>query len=306
MVNLLIDDPNEPCIVRSHGQVRLAYDEKSSRPDVLVILVDCELQHFTNASPSLQSETDSNSPKHIEWLEGGQESVRDFAVDLISHVLAPFSNVVCYFAGDLHGLSGIATLLAQQFVKAKAHNLPRSALPYILVVVDTGSAIFDPIIAQKRLQNLIKEAIEQRHKPTEACDNDCWHAGFRGIHVLGLQKAWDAHTRALKFRRQLTSLAHDVHWGRRTSRYLFSALHIDALLDRAISQLCLRPSTFNFLKASRPEQFTTHELQTHIDELLGLLPSQSWLWGFAIPLLSSALVVASYPPGSHCKTVSLA
>jgi hypothetical protein len=279
----------------SHGQIRIIVDP-SGRHDAPIVYVDCELGSEASATHGHQTAKFYRT-RPIGWLQ--KEHVPNL---FISHVLYPLSNVVCYFASDLHGIQGVSKLLAHQALQGKTHTLPLCASAHVLVVMDTNSEVFDPFLAQQRLHKEIIEAM--RTSNTNSCNpDDELRSSFHSIQVLGLQKSWDDSTSALAFRRRVSALSREIHWGRRTSRHLFNGIHMDALSDSIITQFCNQKAAFNFIKASRPKYFVRNNLQLHLEELLSLLPSQSWIWQVGIPLIASALFLSSYPPGSHCKSL---
>lgn len=299
LLSHLLEKPNDSDIYASHGKVRLILDPKSTRHDAPIIYVDCELQ--SDRRPSQRAPMTSWTQHEVMWSEENDPPAQLPNI-FVSNVLRPLSNVVCYFASDLHGIQGVSNLLAYQAIRSGAQNLPRSARAHILVVMDTTSNLFDPLIAQQKLHASIKQAMTKYKDYIDTNDtDDDLRANFHSIQVLGLQKSWDHCVSSIVLRRRINSLAQEVYWGRRTSRRLFTVAHIDALADRMLARFCLDKSSINFLRVSRPNQFAYKDLHTHLGELFRLMPSQSWLWRFGIPLIASALFLASYPPGSHCK-----
>ncbi|KAF2259651.1 FabD/lysophospholipase-like protein [Lojkania enalia] len=298
LLNYMLKGSSATASTSFHGQVRLVKDTKIARSDAYVLYLDCELQG--ESSPSFDPKSTPCSPKPVSWLRAGDHTTVDLPNLLVSRVLTPLSNVVCYFAADFGGIVRVANLLAQQAVESKSHTLPGPALPHILVVVETKSPSFDPVIAQQKLHATIAEAMAVTTAPDSGYSADGnITSHFQSIQILSLHKDWDNSLRSLVLRRRLLTLAEDIQRGRRTSHHQFSVQHIDAFADRILTHFCLDKSRFSFLRASRPANFVYNEFQTHITEILSLIPSQSWLWEVIIPLIASALFLASYPPGSH-------
>ncbi|KAF2194727.1 FabD/lysophospholipase-like protein [Zopfia rhizophila CBS 207.26] len=293
----ILGRPHDTKLTDYHNQIRLLCDPKSSRDDNPLLYVDCEIQNQRPSSYFSQPAKNLGKSRPIEWMHAEDEAAQHFADILSTNVLNPLSNVVCYFASDLSGVQGVARILANQVIRPKAHNLPSSALPHVLVVVETSAKVFDHVGVEHKLRADIKS-----YANASNVDDDL-RMNFHSIQVIGMQKNWNDHVRSLALRKRLVSLAREVHWGRRTSRHLFSVSHMDALADRMLDRFCNDKSSFNFLRASRPEKFTYRDLQAHLDEVLSLMPSQSWLWCFIVPLIASALFLASYPPGSHSEAI---
>jgi hypothetical protein len=298
LLSQMLSRPPYPPSPKLHGQVCLIPDPMSAKDDVPIVYIDCELQHTSGLGPHLSSK--SSTTMSVDWLNGDEDTVDKLSDIFVSNVLVPISNVVCYFAADFQGIQGIASLLARQGTRPTPHTLPRAALPHVLVVVETESKLFDPIIAQKKLHASIIATMgdSTQHMEVDKAEED-FQSKFNSVQILGLQKTDNDKERIFALHRRLTSLAQEAHWGRRSSGYLFKGYHIDAFADRILSTFCRDKSLFNFLRVSRPKDFIHRDLQTHLDELLRICPSQTWLWSIVIPLVASSILLANYPPGSH-------
>lgn len=280
----------------AHGGIYLTYDTTNNKRDGPIVYVDCELQ--VRSGCKFDPKSAPCMPRPLGWCQS--DSATEFANLFVANVLNPLSTVVCYFAADLQGLQHVSSLLARQATRPRTHTLPHSALPHILVVVETGSDTFDPIIAQAKLQQEILDSMKQckQYSGDTVLEEDV-HSAFYSVQVLGLQKCWSDQTRQTVIRRRISSLSQEGYWRRRIGRYHFTAQHIDALADGLLQNFCQEKACFNFIRSSMPAGFLYRDLDMHLDEMLSLIPNQSWLWHFVIPLIGSALLLASYPPGSH-------
>lgn len=288
-----------------HGTVRLVPDTK--KVHVPTIYADFELQFKPHSATKSAAHTSTWNTRPLNWVEDGESNTVTVAETLVSNVIGPLSNVVCYFASDLHGVEGVSALLARQAVTLTAHKTPRAASAHILIVIDTKSKRFDTFDTQQKLHNSIKQLMkkDKEYNDDDDVEQDL-RATFHSIQVLGLQRCWNLDVSAGLLRQRLLSLSKQVYRDRMTSRHLFTAAHLDALSSRMLGNLCKGKSPFNFLRLSRPEGFAYQEdLYIHLVELLTLIPNESWLWKLVVPIVSSALILASYPPGSHCKLFSV-
>jgi hypothetical protein len=189
--------------------------------------------------------------------------------------------VICCFVSDLGGPRAVANWLAE--------------LASAVAAPDT----FDERIAANKATVHLHQALQS---------NDCILDGSPSrlnigeIEVLGLQsfKSTPACARALK--RRLLAMS-DVAMKERASDYTqFGYAHFQALTKQALSHISSDLTTpFRFAGASRPRGFTTDLLEACLTDFLHQMPSQAWLWHFVAPLITSALLLASYPPSSHSK-----
>lgn len=284
-----------------HGQIRLA-GLAGSRDSQATIFLDCEIAATT--SGNIEADHGSPSSCLCEWAY--DSSVESFSDRLYHHVLAPLSSVICYFAADLQGTDGVILTLASQSVLPRAHSLPMNALPHVLVVVETRSKSFNTEKAQTDLRTkIVQKMMELKTYTTMEDAARDLSERFRTVQVADIPKASSQAVRSTKIKKRLATLQDEVYWARRNSRYLFSAQHLDALTYRLVSNLCNTQTYFDFLRESRPLQFDYTQLKGHIDEFLTLLPGPQWLWHVLAPLIGSACCLASYPPGSHCKFISI-
>lgn len=278
------------------GHVSLIPEPRSFRSDAPRIFVDCEL-HRPQSIPQLAREAPRRS-REITWAR--QRGQTEIARAFYDSVLAPLSSVVCYFAADLGGLRGVAKLIAEQLASGLPSNrLQQDALPRVLVVVDTTTCGFDAWSAEARLQKELETALQDMENGLNNLSEVLDH--FREIRVLGLHKDSSPELRSKILLRRIASVSTSVQSARRSSRTLFASRHAYALFIKLIDNFCMRQEPFDYIKASRAAGFSAQDFPTHLKHLLDMLPSDVWLWHTVVPLVASALILASYPPGSHCK-----
>jgi hypothetical protein len=262
------------------------------------IFLDCEIS--SAKSRGFQPDHPQGSPRVIEWTRDSRLCFERFSDHLIHHVLAPLSSILCYFATDLKGISGVAQALAYQAVLPRAHNLPLNALPQILIVVETRSKAYNAQKSSKTLrEQIVQEMINlKQYTDPEDAVRDLLEK-FSTIHVIGIQITSSLKVRTSRLSKHLGRVQEEVLWSRRASRYHFSTRHLGVFSHELVSDFCKQQDCFDFLRRSRPDQFDERQIKGHIDECLALLPGQNWLWQVVVPLLASAFCLASYPPGSH-------
>lgn len=277
-----------------HGQVHLARPRLTDN-FISEIYIDCELAaEITSARPQ--------SPACKFQLIEESDPTLNIGYTLISNVLAPLSDVICYFAADFHGLSGVCSILAYQAVQAKAHNLPLRALPIALIVVETRASQFDHSKAQRKLFNMV---LEEMNRLKEYTNRDLAEldlkSRYRDICIFGIRRDGPLSSHAQSLQQRIMSLSKDVHVGRTFTRYLFSLKHIETLTVSLLRKFCTRQSSFNFIRATRPEGFHCEDVSLHLSELLKLMPNRSWLWSVGVPLFASTIFLPNYPPDGHGK-----
>ncbi|KAL5400585.1 hypothetical protein PMIN03_012258 [Paraphaeosphaeria minitans] len=278
--------------LQPHGQVHLARPRLTDNFNS-EIYIDCELgAEIPCARPQ--------SPACTSQAIVESDSALNIGYSLISNVLAPLSDVVCYFAADLRGIPGICSILAYQAVQAKAHNLPVRALPFALVVVETRASHFNHENVQRKLYNMVLEEMNRlkKYANRDLVELDL-KSRYRDICVFGIRRDGPLSSHAQTLQQRIMSLSNDVHVGRTFSRYLFSLKHMETLAARLVQRFCMRQSSFNFIRATRPKGFDCKDTSLHLEELLGMMPNQSWIWSVGVPLFASTIFLPNYPPEAH-------
>jgi hypothetical protein len=122
---------------------------------------------------------------------------------------------------------------------------------------------------------------------------------FGGIRVLAIP-AVETVSRAWKsLKSRILQDSHDIQKLRREAQVAFSVCHFKAFFGLACEHFCKDiVSPFNFIRASRISNPIPEELSTHLTAFVELV-SPNQLLTFAAPVIGSALVFDSYPPGMH-------
>jgi hypothetical protein len=272
-----------------HQQVYLRALSKRRYGQTPIMLIDCGV--LRGQQPVVPS---SNS---TSWDIPAQENV---TATLTSRIFSPFSSVIAYFVSDLGGLKSMAEWLASQATLSPPSDL--SVLPRILLVMDTASESFDESIATSRASAQLLVAMQKLKNysdPIHAQEDIDRH--FRDITVLGLKSFMPVPALGKIFKKRLLALS-DLSMRDRTEAAVhFNLSHIQALTRQAIYHFSLGEERVPIAHVSRPGGFSLELFQHCLQDLLTQLPSPSWLWQFSAPLIASAILLSSYPPGAHGK-----
>jgi hypothetical protein len=205
--------------------------------------------------------------------------------------------VICCFVSDLGGLKAVANWLADFADAATARDLP--TVPRILLVVETTLDTFDESIATSKAIAHLQQA---SHTNDCVHENQLDHLNIGEIEVLGLQSYKSTAARARALKRRLLAMSEKSMKERAGKLTQFNHTHVQALTKRALGHISTKiDEPFQLANASRSKGFTTSLLEACLSDFFLQLPSQAWLWHFAAPLVASALLLASYPPGAHSK-----
>ena len=305
----VLDVPIPACDIaprRSRHCVSFLQDAQSCDDEHPLVLLDCETD--TPSATIQPSDVPATKARNISWFNSNirHPKTADLKKSLCNAVFAPFSHVVCYFAKDLGGVRGIAYMLAEYATTARACDLPSAAQPRALVVFETNSSSFDPGLVETNLLNRIKDnMVTRKHysEPVQSLVQADIDACFSSISVLGLRRDQPHNTG--RFHKRLHSLVEDAHRARQFSKAIFSFPHFQALSGLALDNFCLEKlSIFSFISASRPYDLSYTDFQGHLCEFINTIPCEAWLWHLVCPIVASALLLATYPPGSHRESVS--
>jgi hypothetical protein len=263
-----------------------------------LLIIDSGIQAAHPPDTSLESQ----AARATSWPI--QRSTSDLNTQLCGSIFAPFSSLIVCFVSDLGGPKAVAQWLAAQIIHPVEDT---TALPRILLVVETSSESFDQSIAASKAIALLLETLanlkpyDQHTEIQQDIDRR-----FRNIEVIGLHSSRSIPSRARALRRRLLAMSKASMIERISKRVDFSFSHFKTLSKQALGHMCNEDSSelFMFTKASRPNGFSADLLAHCLSDFLTLLPSQAWLWHFAAPILASALLLSSYPPYAHGKLYS--
>ncbi|PVH95425.1 FabD/lysophospholipase-like protein [Periconia macrospinosa] len=272
-------------------QVYLRASPKLTHNRCSVLVADCDAS-YRKLPQTIISRRSSSTSWNIPTTDNATATFS-------SRILAPFSGVIVYFVADLGGPKAVAQRLAYQASLPPPSNL--GLAPLILLVVETSSDTFDESIAANRYVNQISDVLKRlQGTGDELGAHKAINQHFKQLTVIGLRSFMNNEMRAKVFKKRMIGLLELASDYRRQSCLQFSLQHFYSLTKYAINNLSQDGfTTMCFAKTSRPRGFSTEFFRLCLKDLLGQMPSLAWMWHVVVPLVASALYLASYPPGSH-------
>ena len=288
-------------LANPHGHM-YAWSDRMLSQDV--VYLDFELHTHGKARQLYVKSQAPPKIRSVDWLQSphGPLTRRRVGNLIAGRALGPVCCTMCYFASDLGGIRGVAALIAALVKEQPASDLPFECLPRALVVVESASSQLDCTTAKSELlcdlADLMTGSIDTADSLNQQIEQH-----FYCIDVLCVQRR-NAHTRTEMVRNRFVDLIRGWRAARLSSGLLFRRDHVYELAGKLLSHFCLHPATaFSFASSSRPEGLNLQFFSHHIREAIAIVPAEAWLWHFVCPLLASAILLANYPPDSHCKSL---
>jgi hypothetical protein len=288
--------------LESHGQVHLF--KETAETENPILFADCELPfyHVSQQKPPKLGGPDSY--ELVKWASNFD--MRDvLSTSLVSQVLFPLSNIVCVFASDFNGIRGAARFIYNCLRVFKSHDLTRLFKPRLLVIAPVYSTLTSESGTQK-LMNCLNElvaidAIESQadvgfaRSELESTLSLC----FEHVQVVSVGRG-NSKVRSCVIYQILKQTDQEVRRSRVLSRTQFKYSHLQAFSTSMVKHFCqFESASFSFVQCSRPFRFSAAELKHSVKALLDCIDSETCIWQVVIPLVSSALLLATYPNGSH-------
>lgn len=208
---------------------------------------------------------------------------------LCSQLLLPFVDVVALFLDDYPNIDAVAAQLAQWSQQGAPSSRPKATHPHLLVVSERASLttrFFDNLASQTDISLT---------------------SLFATIAVVPVNEAANLSPQA-RFRplkEQLWHRSDDVRNARISSRYLFSARHLQELLHHRLEQLgSVEHQTFDFVLQARHHNTVGADLTTHLRTFLDTFDARRHVEA-AVTLMATALLLDHYVPGMHGTTVAI-
>ncbi|KAH8787540.1 acyl transferase/acyl hydrolase/lysophospholipase, partial [Hyaloscypha sp. PMI_1271] len=279
-----------------HGEIHLRADADSFKRNSPVLFADCELHDCSNIS-----EISSTRPvggivrQPLLWHRRRSQDldISNLAHLLYSKLLAPFSTVICFFADDLGGLSAVAQVLAFWVVglSNRPSDLPPITNPQVLILTRCRD------VATYNEQKATKQFIKGRLKKVEL--DRYLGAQFGSMRVVPLPEITSSTRSWKSLRSRILQDSADLQLRRTEAQVAFSASHFAAFFRLACEHFCADiVSPFSFVSSSRDPNPISTEYISHLNRFLNQVP-MAQLLSFAVPVIASAFVFDSYPPGMH-------
>jgi hypothetical protein len=273
----------------NHGDVHI-----SQHPISKTLILDGEIHNHMNDHWQLPSpNTGPGGFFKVGWMAPNTFTSRDLGAMIYTRVLLPFVNTICIFAKDFGGIPGAAQFLAKMAESYIPHDLSDSIKPQVLLIVNTESTHPNIEKAQSKFLSNYQSCIR---------DIEFHREIFQDISILLLHQDAHIHQRKSLIESTLLQLNLDRAEFRQRQYTRFNLFHMKTLTSLLLEHLCERDTPFSFIDQTRPVGFTTKDHSYHVETLLSMIPSDIWLCHLVVPLIASALILSTYPPGSHGKS----
>ena len=277
---------------RGYSEIHLHINPSSTFSNRLVLLAKGDFP--SNQTPSKAIPSDGCYKITLKPLPSSIRGLQDAAANQIYfRLLSPFTNVFYFFAVNLKGLKPIAQRIALQLDNIQPSTLPPTTHLQIIIVIEAP----DPELQESRLLNRFLQLLYAETKRDLSTH-------FAGVRILTLLPPGAISTQA-RYRRLkecLMNTSNQVGAARMESGTLFSAYYFAAFLRYACSYFAQTiKEPFNFIKALRLNNPPAIDLEYHLTNFLLKIRTLQELKSFAVPLISSSLLLDSYPPNMHCK-----
>ena len=209
---------------------------------------------------------------------------------LHSALLAPFTDVFCFFANDLGGLEPVAQRIAAWIDTARPGTLPPAALPEIVVVTELSVTESESCILDRLLRLIPRET---------RCDISACFSGIRVLNLLPVNHI-STQARHRRLKESLMAASDRVRAVRADSSILFSAQHFAAFIDSACSHFVEgRSIPLNLIKAARLANPPAADLADHLTNFLRKIDTLDEMRSFGVPFIASSLLLDHSPPHMH-------
>ena len=280
-----------------HGKIRVCSDSDTRRKDLEITYLDCELHKASSQVPSNSS--DLQVQRRLLWMTPGRgfaRQLKSLGYAIYATVLAPFLSVICLFAEDLGGMTGVAETLAEQIVDCPAPDTPRSVLPRVIVFVTSPSSTKET--DEALLGKILLAVGKRKNFQSDEEARFAIFGAFNKIETVNVKTASPVTDHLLRTRVLL--LAQDAQQARISRQRLFSLGHLEAFVGAALDQFSSDPKRpVRLIELSRSYGLPVLDFAGHLRELFAKAPSDAFLWCVAAPLVASALILDSSPPGMH-------
>lgn len=281
-----------------HGQVRVSVCPALNR----AMVVDCdwlkERPCHWGSPPPLSG---PHAFRPLEGVEAGSVEASKIGAVLCARTLLPVATTICLFAAKTAGMHEIVETVVDQIQFHGETDVSALFRPRLLIVLGAPTtAACDPDIYREQLMRKMRGVWRGRAQSTDLETRLCQVFDGLQIHLADERIGLDARRAAL--RRTLIRVDDEAREARRLSGLLFRPVHLDAFVRGLVDGLAREPRTpFSFVRFSRPRRARPADLEAHLRSLLAFVPTEAWLWHFVVPLLASALLFTTYPPGAHRK-----
>ena len=271
------------------GAVNLRLDSSSFASDFPLLIADGDPKI---PIPHRLGPTMCHEQKTIPlgWASDRQQNIR---LILYARLVALFSDVVCIFADDFGGLTGVAEFLIQWVRMGAPSSLPLSIRPRVVIVArKEETAVTHNILEIEDLRMMLRQEGQETYAQVFSSIS-LMHLG--GDHVSPL-----ARHRRLK---EVILLEVDVSRRERIERRVhFSATHFEAFFHGAVQHLAKSiDEPFNFIGCTRLCNPIEGEYRDHIATFVSLSNESFLPYESVVSFIASSILMDAYPPRMHGK-----
>ncbi|KAI9777798.1 MAG: hypothetical protein M1839_008593 [Geoglossum umbratile] len=298
--NLMCHENSQP---HSQGTIDLWADPLSCKESSPLIYIDCDLHNFPLEHDS--EYPPGNTARYpIIPPDSDVDTITTEAIvnRVYVRLIAPFSNVICFFGSDHGGMRATARRLASWAISKPPSDLHPEAIPRALVVLETTCNKFNTKAAERKLfQYIMEESYKMYGLVDSAQVISNLDRHFQAIEVIYIEgRLGCGELTAEVLRERIILEASKTQRAREDHNTLLTFGHFQAFFHLACSHFSSSSNLpFQFVLSSRLRNPVPYGFEKHLDELLQLTPTEDSLWAVSAPLLASALVLDSCRPGMH-------
>ncbi|KAH8800879.1 acyl transferase/acyl hydrolase/lysophospholipase [Xylogone sp. PMI_703] len=286
--------PPRYCNSSPSGEVHLHIHPPSSFSNRPVLLAEGNLPYHDKYGATLTVEDCHELERRkLNSINTVTPTLSGSSDRIYSRLLLPFAEVICFFADDVGGFKPIVQHLGLWLDLGPSSTLPKTTLPKLLIITEpryrtVGDDDSDLITFTKMLREETTININEH---------------FSDIRLLSLSPQKENLSNKARHRKLFESLLNysdQVREAKISTRTLFCARHVAAFFSYALNHVATsQVEPFNFIKASRIEIPVVKTLKDHLVDFLQNIKTPSKLLQFGIPILTSSLLLDSYPPDMH-------
>ncbi|KAI9715117.1 MAG: hypothetical protein M1828_001052 [Chrysothrix sp. TS-e1954] len=199
------------------------------------------------------------------------------------------------------GLQGVSKTVAQQATDFTPPDIPIAALPLVLIVANAKRNSENATV--KFLATVVDRMRALRDFTPNEDARLTLHRHFRALMVVNDPESLTRPTDSLAtptLGEFIPAEAREMDLIRRSAQIAFRPDHFRALVGAALDDFAGEESLrFSALGASRIGHAASEEFPTHLRQLLQQLHGEEDIWATAVPLVASAVMLDSCPPGMH-------
>ncbi|KAG0649360.1 Calcium-independent phospholipase A2-gamma [Hyphodiscus hymeniophilus] len=296
------------------GEVHLRLDDDTSRSDSPVLFADCELHNLSTVVKAESTRWLGDAVQRpLTWYHQTSNGLdpKSLAHLVYAKLLAPFSNIICFFAEDFGGQQALAEILVVWLVSFsnRSSDLAPPTYPRVIIMIRSDDSItFDEEAATRIFMKTLGAETETKNgvmtgelgdKLRKAKLDELLRQQFGGMRVVAFPGMDSTPREWRSLRARLLRESKEIQERRKENRVCFSAEHFKAFFHMATDHFCSTVvAPFSFVKASRTQNPVPAEFAFHIRRFTKRV-NRKQLLNFAVPMIASAFMFDTYVSGIH-------